>query len=307
MSKNKNSLVIDFFDRSKNLDINNSDYRKKILDFFIQSILDDEGARDETSFSIFSKDNVITVQLISKDRGIICGVDEIELLLNHFGFEYKFYKKEGEKITHGEQLLSIKGDAYQVLLIERTLINVLSRMSGIASLTNQFVIDVCGKVKILGTRKTIWNLLDKKAISIGGGLTHRINLNDNILIKDNHLAAIGGDIKLALEKSSQNKHVDCIEIEVDNRQDALTAAKFIVNANNDKKYAIMLDNMRPKEIKSVIQEINLLGLDNILFEASGGINLENIKDYIDTGVDAISLGCLTHSPRSLDFSLKVVK
>ncbi|MBL7058634.1 carboxylating nicotinate-nucleotide diphosphorylase [Patescibacteria group bacterium] len=307
-SKKNNSLILEFFDRKDRLTIKNKNYKKNILDFFIKSIKYDEGERDETSFSIFSKNKTISAQLISKDQGILCGLEEIKLLLDHFDLQYKFHKKEGDKVMDGERLLDIDGIAYKVLLIERTLINVLSRMSGIASLTRQFVSKVDGKIKILGTRKTIWNLLDKKAISQGGGLTHRINLDDFILIKDNHLAAVDGDIELALEKSSLNKNIDFIEIEVDKKKDAITAAQFILSINNNKKYAIMFDNMKSESIKNIIKEIGSLSPKKIiLFEASGGINSNNIKSYINTGVDAVSLGCLTHSVRSLDFSLKVIK
>ena len=229
------------------------------------------------------------------------------MLLDNFKLQTKFHKKEKAKIKKGDKLLTIKGNAYTIFLIERTLINVLSRMSGIASLTRQFTSRVNNKIHILGTRKTIWNLLDKKAIAQGGGLTHRINLADNILIKDTHLAAMDNNIQLALEKASQNKNIDFIEIEVDNKKDAITAAKTIFNLDNNKKYAIMFDNIRAQLIKQTIQEINLLNNQKtILFEASGGINLKNIKNYLNIGVDAVSLGCLTHSPRSLDFSLKVI-
>ena len=307
-TENKDKLVLSFFDRSKSLSAKNKVYKTTILDFFLKSIEIDEGKRDETSFSVLPVNHTISAQLISKDQGVIAGVDEIKLLLNHFKLQHKFYKKDGDKVIKGERLLNIKGNAYNILLIERTLINVLARMSGVASVTTQFVTQVNNKIKILGTRKTIWNLLDKKAISIGSGLTHRINLNDNILIKDNHLAAINNDIELALKKSSQNKNIKFIEIEVDNIKDAILATQVILNLNTNKKYAIMFDNMQPRSIEKVINEINLLTKNKktILFEASGGINIKNIKSYINTGVDAVSLGCLTHSVRSLDLSLKVV-
>ncbi len=304
---NRDSLILEFFNRQDSLDISNYKYKTSIFNFFADSVNNDEGQRDETSFSIFNSDKIISAELVSKDDGIICGLDEVKIFLDYFSIQYSFLKKDGDQIHSKDVLLKIKGNAYNVLLIERTLVNVLSRMSGIATLTNEFVSRVNGKIKILGTRKTIWNLLDKKAIFIGGGLTHRINLNDGILIKDNHLAATNGDIELALKKCCENQNANLIEIEVSNKKDALKAANVILGLNNDKKYAIMFDNMDHESIENIVKEINVLSHSKvILFEASGKINFNNILNYIDIGIDAVSLGCLTHSVKSLDFSLKVV-
>lgn len=305
---NRNFLILDFFDRKDKLEVKNKDYKSNILDFFIRSVKNDKGIRDETSVSIFNKNKQICAELVCKEKGFFCGRDEVRLFLDYFKLEYRIYKKDGEKILNGDKLLKIFGNARDILLIERTLINVIARMSGIATKTQKFVTCAKDKVKILGTRKTIWNLLDKKAISIGGGLTHRLNLSDGILIKDNHLAATNNNIEFVLSNCSKNKNIDFIEIEVNSTEKALRSVKKILDLNNEKKYAIMFDNMEPERIKKTIKKINkLVKINNksILFEASGGIDYNNILAYTNIGVDAVSFGCLTHSVKSLDFSLKV--
>lgn len=309
MTSKREKLVINFFDRSQELDLKNPAYKKEVLSFFLRLVKNDEQKRDETSFSLFGKNakKNIKAELKTREFGIVSGIAESNLFLGSLGLGCVFYKKEGEAIKPQEKILQIVGDPYKVMLSERTLINVLARMSAVAALTNQFVKKSKNKVKILGTRKTIWNLLDKKAISAGGGLTHRLNLSDAILIKDNHLAALGGDIELALKKAGQNKNIEKIEIEATSAKEALLAAQTISNLNKQKQYALMLDNMPPAKIKKTIAKIKTIkNSANILIEASGGINLANIQKYTSLGLDAVSIGALTNKACSLDFSLKVV-
>ncbi len=201
--------------------------------------------------------------------------------------------------------MEMEGDARTILSIERTVLNILMRMSGISTITRELV-DIVGNVDnrviVAGTRKTTPGLqfFEKEAIRLGGGDTHRFRLDDSVLIKDNHIAIVGS-VKKAVEKAK--KYVSFtkkIEIEVESIDDALEAA--ISGAD-----IVMLDNMNPSEVKNVVNAlINKNLREKILIEVSGGINPDNIADYAETGVDVISTGYITHSARSLDMSLEII-
>ena len=190
-----------------------------------------------------------------------------------------------------------------ILLIERTALNLLMRMSGVASAANHYVNLVNDKIIIAGTRKTqpAIGKFDKYALKIGGADTHRFNLDDMVLIKDNHIAVAGTPLE-ALKKAQNNVSFSKkIEIEVETLEDAVNCVKHGADI-------VMLDNMDKNQVSDVLNELENQGIrDNSLIEVSGGINEDNILDYVDLGVDIISLGALTHSSRSLDFSLKIKK
>jgi len=202
-------------------------------------------------------------------------------------------------------ILEIQGSARDILILERTTLNILMRMSGIASTTSKIVKKVNessnSKIIIAGTRKTSPALqnFDKKAIAIGGGDTHRFRLDDMVLIKDNHIAIAGSISKaIALVKDSVS-FTKKIEIEVENLEDAILASELGVDI-------LMLDNMSPSEIKKVVAILTEKNLrNNVLIEVSGGINPDNILNYVNLGIDIISLGFLTHSIDSLDISLDI--
>ena len=223
-------------------------------------------------------------------------------------------KKDGASVKKGEVILEITGNARDILGYERTLLNILQRMCGIATATFNVKKLVKGRCSIAATRKTLLHLIDKKAVSIGKGLTHRLDLSDFILIKDNHLAVLGNNIRMAIELSDRNSKTKHIEIEVKNKKEALEAARAIKKIKSKKLFAIMFDNMEPSMIKTTIIKINniLKNKNNdkknkriILFEASGGINPKNIAEYSKTGVDVVSLGFLTHSVKAFDMSLDI--
>ena len=209
---------------------------------------------------------------------------------------------DGDEIKHGDKLLEFKGDAKTILLLERTVLNLLMRMSGVATKTHNIVTkvhEVNPNIKVAGTRKTSPALqkFDKQAIIIGGGDSHRNGLDDMVLIKDNHIAIVGGvfeALRLAKKNVSFSKK---IEIEVENVDDAVIAASNGADI-------VMFDNMSPMEASKTLDVLNDKNLrDNILIELSGGITEENILDYAYLDVDVISLGALTHSTYSLNFSL----
>ena len=212
---------------------------------------------------------------------------------------------DGEKIKNKQVLLQISGDAQTILSVERTMLNLLSRMSGIATKTRTLAekLEKANvKAKIAATRKSVPGLLyfDKKAVVIGSGDPHRLHLDDMVLIKDNHLAIVGSveeAVKRAKAYASFSKK---IEVEVTDVEDALKAA----NAGAD---IVMLDNFSPKQAKTAGEALRKAGFSKVLLEVSGGITGENLLDYAQANVDVISMGELTHSVKALDISLEIVK
>lgn len=265
-------------------------------------LAEDEGFGDITSNSIIDQDKIITSTIISKENGIFAGFNVIKEILEENAIEIISFKKDGSEIANGDVLLKIKGNARKILLLERTVLNILMRMSGVATYTRKVVDIVDSRCIVAGTRKTSPGIskFDKIAISIGGGDTHRFCLDDMVLIKDNHIAIVGTPLE-ALKKAKANVSFSKkIEIEVESLNDAIECAKFGADI-------VMLDNMNIKEIKEVLDELEKLNIrKNVLIEVSGGINLENIGEYANLDIDIISLGALTHTSPSLNFSLNVI-
>lgn len=276
-------------------------FLKKIIEYILE---EDEGFGDITSNAVIDKQALAIAQIISKDDGILAGIEIIKDLLVSKNIEIISSLNDGDKISKGDLLLEVKGNARTILLLERTLLNVLMRMSGVATAaykTVELVRDY--DVRIAGTRKTSPAIakLDKLALRIGGADTHRFTLDDMILIKDNHIALVGSPLdalKLAQANSSFSKK---IEIEVETLEDAIQC----IQAKAD---IVMLDNMGIDEVKNVLAELDKLNIrNNSLIEISGGITPENVVDYAKLGVDIISLGDFTHSTSSLNFSLNINK
>ncbi|MDR1818663.1 MAG: carboxylating nicotinate-nucleotide diphosphorylase [Methanobrevibacter sp.] len=271
---------------------------KEIIKYVIE---EDIGFEDITTNSLINKDEVVRSTIISKENGIIAGVEIAKDIFYYYGLNVIALKKDGDKVLDKDIIMEIEGDARLILKLERTVLNILMRMSGIATITNQLIKKTNKKIIIAGTRKTLPGLgfIDKEAIKIGGGDSHRFSLDDLVLIKDNHIAIVGSlekAIKLAKEKNSFTKK---IEVEVGNWEDGLKAAKLGVDI-------IMLDNMTIPEINktiAILKEENLR--DKVIVEVSGGVNPENISSYGETDVDVISLGFITHSVKSLDLSLNI--
>ena len=301
----RQKLVLEFWDRSGELRVNNVAYKnfiKKLFDLLLKSDINGE---DITTNSLIKKKSIYA-HIIAKEDGVIAGLEEFRFL--NKGFKLSILKKDGDKIKKGDIIAEINGSNKKMLSMERTSLNLLQRMSGIATLTNSLNKKLRHKIKIAATRKTLWGLLDKKAVSVGGGLTHRLSLNDGVIIKDNHLKIIGYDFKKAIN-SVKNKS-RYIEIEVENAKRALNAAKVIKNivikSKNRNSFVIMLDKIKPGEIKSVIKELKIQNLYKyMMLEASGNITSKNIKEYSYCGVDVISMGSITNSSKVLDMSLKV--
>ncbi|AEC51448.1 nicotinate-nucleotide pyrophosphorylase [Pyrococcus sp. NA2] len=272
------------------------------LDYLLRFVWEDSPYGDVTSEAIIPKDMEARAIIIAKQDGIIAGVEEAELLFRHFGVNVNVRKRDGERVSKGDVIMELKGNARAILLVERTALNIMGRMSGIATETRKLVEKVRRinpKVRIAGTRKSLLRLIDKKAIFIGGGEMHRFSLSDAILIKDNHLALV--PLEEAIRRAKEFSIYKVVEVEVESLEDAIKAAK----AGAD---VIMLDNMEPEEIRRTVEELKRLGLrDRVKIEVSGGITPENIEEYAKLDIDVISLGYLTHSVKNFDVSLEIVK
>jgi nicotinate-nucleotide pyrophosphorylase (carboxylating) len=259
-------------------------------------LAEDIGKGDITSALLDKKR--ITVTIISRENAIVAGVQYAKEVFKIKGCSVKVLKKDGTKIKPNQTIMSITGDAGKILTCERTALNLLTRMSGIATQTNQIVKKIPSKTKIYATRKTAPGLryFDKEAVEIGGGKKHRLRLDEMVMIKDNHIAI--EDSLLSLIKKAKKKYRK-FEVEVENTQDAILAAK-------EGATIIMLDNFTPAQIKRTIQTLKDQKLrNNVLLEASGGINSKNIKKYGQTGVDIISVGSITNSVIGIDMSLEI--
>ena len=310
----KDKMVLEFWDRSEYLDMKNKTYRNSIKSLINEKLREDFYNKDITTNSLISKNQEIKAIIAAKQNGVIAGLEEISAFLKNNGIKIiKKNEKDGATVRKSIIILEIYGNARKILSYERALLNIMQRMSGIATLTNNTKKLIKNNCFISGTRKTLFPLIDKKAISIGGGLTHRLNLNDSVLIKDNHLRLLENNIEKALILATRNKKAKYIEIEVKNEKEALEAASAIKKIKSKKLFAIMFDNMEASIIKNTIKKINNYknyDYNNkkiILFEASGSINEKNILEYSKTGVDVISLGFLTHSVKAFDMSLYLAR
>lgn len=269
-------------------------------------VFNDLGFEDITTRALIPAGMQVKGQIISKEEGIVAGVKLAVEIFTEFGVETKIMKNDGEKIKKDQVIMELSGDPHNILSLERTVLNLMMRMSGIATLTSklvELVKNVNPDVIVAGTRKTTPGLqfFEKDAIRSGGGDTHRYRLDDGILIKDNHLALVGDVAEAVSRARKYASFTKKIEIEVENTDETLQAAR----AGAD---IIMLDNMTPEEVMNVLSALEKEKLrGNIIIEVSGGINSENIVDFAKTGVDVISTGYMTHSARSLDLSLELHK
>jgi len=269
--------------------------KKELLRFISEDI---QGG-DITSVLLPKKK--IKAKIISRQEGVLAGVKFAGDIFRLKGCNVKIIKKDGVKLKSNQIILQISGNARTVLSCERTALNLLSRMSGIATQTNFLVSKIRKinrKTKLYSTRKTAPGLrfFDKEAIMIGGGHKHRMSLNDMVMIKDNHLLVTNSMEDIIKNARKRHKHV---EVEVENQRDVVLAA-------NSGATIVMLDNFSPVQIKKTITELQKKKLRNkVKLEASGGINSKNITAYAKTGVDMISVGSITNSVKGLDLSLEV--
>lgn len=268
------------------------------------ALREDIGPGDYSTLSCVPENAKGTAQLIVKDEGILAGVELAQKIFHHFdpNLKMKTFIKDGTPVKFGEIAFTVEGSSRSILTTERLVLNFMQRMSGIATKTNSIVKIIEGtNCQLLDTRKTTPGIrfMEKWAVKIGGGGNHRFALYDMIMLKDNHVDYAGG-IKQAIESANtyiKENNLDLkIEIEVRNEDEL---RQVIETGNVDR---IMLDNFTPERIKAVLPTIP----SQYETEASGGITLETIRSFAETGVQFISVGALTHSAKSLDMSLKAV-
>ncbi len=264
------------------------------------SLAEDVGSGDITTNSIVPKNKIVEATIIAKESGVIAGLPLAELVFEVLDKKVKFISKvsDGKKVKKGTVIAKIKGPARAILTGERLALNFLQQLSGIATLTNQFVARVKGSgAKILDTRKTtpLWRGAEKYAVCCGGGVNHRLGLYDAVLIKDNHLDIAGGVEEAVARVKGQGSRRMAIEVECKKISQVKEAIDF-----GAKK--ILLDNMN---IKTLRQAVKLCKKAKVWTEASGGVNLKTVRSIAKTGVDSISVGALTHSAKAMDISLGI--
>jgi len=260
-------------------------------------IEEDIGFEDLSSALV--PDKTVRGKIISKEACVLAGLEEAASVFKYFGIRTSSKFRDGDKIQMGDTVLSISGSARGILKAERVALNIIGRMSGVATLTAKFV-EKAGGVKIAATRKTTpgFRRCEKKAVRTGGGDPHRFRLDDAVMIKDNHIRVMG--LGKAIKQAKKSSFIKKIEVEVEGTKDALRAAELGADI-------IMFDNMKTEEIKRAVRRLRERGLrKNVVLEASGGITIGNVGEYAKTGVDVISVGALTRDARWSDFSLEII-
>jgi len=309
----KKNLILKAYDRSDFLQLKNPIYLDRVRDFTEKCLVEDVGNGDITTEALLLGDNMVKAVVRAKSSGIIAGVEEAVWFYNNHNLEINAVKKDASPINKGDIILELEGNERDLLETERTGLNLLQRMSSIATLTHEMVEKIKGKnVQIVPPRKNHWGLLDKKACYLGGALTHRLGLWESILIKENHLESIinGGHdnyIDTALERAFRHEKAVFLEIEVEDINDCFKAAKKFKEYKKGKPCIIMLDNFTVEDSKKAVDLLRQENLwDHIIIESSGGIGPENITDYADTGVDVISMSYITYAQNICDLSQRII-
>ncbi len=282
------------------------DLNRSVIENAIRSFLaEDLGYGDITTNVLVDSERRGEGRVVCRENAVIAGIEEALVLLELAGCQGTTRAHDGDRVKAGTMILSARGPARALLSVERTLLNLLSHMSGVATSTAELVSiaskDSRTKVRIAGTRKTLPGLryFEKKAVELGGGDTHRLRLDDAVLIKDNHLA-VAGSITESVRKAKETvSFTKKIEVEVTTPNQAVEAAK----AGAD---IVLLDNMTPKEVQRSVALLNAENLrDQVLLEASGGMRKDNLASYVKTGVDVISVGAITNSAPAIDMSMEI--
>lgn len=321
---NKKALR-EYTHRAENfLTLGNITYKQWVFRYTFLELEKDLGIYgDITTKAIFVENERVSAVIVSKEDGVLCGVPEIRYFLVESDKDFKprlksdfridFKMEDGSRVSKGDVVMEISAGVQDLLAVERTVLNLLGRMSGVATFTRRIVDKVADgsfDVMIAPTRKTLWGLLDKRAILIGGGGTHRLSLSDAILVKDTHLDACGRNFADVIKKIvDSGDEMRFAAIEVENVEEVLLVSKRfcgMMDAGFDVVGVVMMDNMSAFDVAGAVAEVKKAGyFERILYEVSGGINEGNVLDYAGTGVDIISMGCLTNGVRSLDLSMKV--
>ena len=276
------------------------DIPPSVINTIYSAIEEDIGQGDVTTNLLIPEDNKSKAHFIAKGKFILAGIPfarEVFGILDPF-IAFKTLRSEGERVKAGEVIAEISGNTNVILKGERVSLNIIQRLSGIATLTGKYANEIKGlKAKIVDTRKTTpcMRFMEKYAVRVGGGYNHRSGLFDGILIKDNHIKT-SGSIKKAVREAKKGHHLLKIEVEVKNLKELKEAIESCADI-------VMLDNMSVHDMKEAVR----IAKGRVMLEASGNISLENVREVAETGVDLISVGALTHSAPAVDISLKIVK
>ncbi len=279
---------------------------KPLLTEKLKAFIDEDvGLGDVTTDVLLPKDIKAVAEVRAKEAGVLAGVEEVKTLFELLSLKVTHSLRDGEALNPSCVVMKVEGDARSILVAERTALNILMRMCGIATATRNLV-DKLHKAgchsRVAATRKTAPGLrfFDKKAVSVGGGDTHRLRLDDAVLIKDNHIAMVGSVQEAVLKARRATSFTKKVEVEVRSVDEAVEAVK----AGAD---IVMLDNMTSADVGEAVNTLKRLGLrGKALLEVSGGVTQDNIIEYSEKGVDIVSLGALTHSVKALDLSLEIV-
>lgn len=313
MGHPRQKLLKQAFFRGESLTLEDPFYLRWVQ-IFTEGLLEaDLGQGDLTVRALMSGKERGRAELIAKEAGVLAGLEEIVWFYTRHGLLVERLKADGESVRPGEAILRAEGDLQTLLALERTGLNLLQRMSGIATVTQHLQERIRQKsltTFVVATRKTPWGLLDKRAVHLGGGGTHRLGLWDAILIKNNHLSALASSeeeaVPLAVKRAwSHRGPAVFIEVEVTGLPGILAAARTFRELQNGQADPLpcvaMLDNVSPEDAGRIIIALKDQGLyDHVLLEASGRVSGETIEAYAAAGVDAISVGALTHSAKALD-------
>lgn len=272
------------------------------LDALIDLALsEDIGCGDATGDALIPLGATAKMEIVAREALVLCGQPVLERVLHRYGpmsLRFEWSVEEGQHVSAGRRMAVLHGLLSEMLLLERTLLNFLQRLSGVATLTRRFVDELEGtKARLVDTRKTLpgYRALDKYAARVGGASNHRSGLDGGILIKDNHLHAAGGVAAAIQRARSSASHALRIEVEVENLADLKCALENGADV-------VMLDNFTPQEIKEALSVVD----GRALIEASGGIVLDNLREYALTGVDLIAVGAITHSARAVDIAAEII-
>ena len=304
--------------RGASLTLDHPEYRDTVRALTEALLRDDLAPRDLTVAALGVSGGHSEAAILARDRGVVAGLAELAFLLQSHGVAASLEKRDGDAIRPGDLLLRAEGEEMQLLALERVGLNLIQRMSGIATAIRclqERTKRQCPATRVVGTRKTPWGLLDKRALHLGNGGTHRLGLGDAIVVKNNHLALLAAREEeaapIAIEKAwAFRKDSAFIEVEVRGEAAARAAAETFrrlqENAAEEYPCLLMLDNMTPDQTGAILDVLRRENLwDHVLIEASGGISESNVDAYAARGVDAISIGALTHSARALDICQRI--
>jgi nicotinate-nucleotide pyrophosphorylase (carboxylating) len=321
---NRPQITNELFNQKNRLTVSDAFYKSSVFKYtFLELERDLEEEGDITTDGLIKKDVKATARVYANENGFISGIEEVEYFVSKSdpvfrprlnALEIKKLIEDGDEFKKDDAILELKGYAKDILKSERTILNLLQHMSGItthAKKITDLIKNIENSPLIVPTRKTTWGLLDKKALTAAGCGTHRLNLSDAVLIKDNHLALFKNDIKKALFAFHPPvSNYKFFEIEIDDQGKITETSEIIYEMQKNKALpepaVIMLDNMDSETISASIEKLKSRDLySHILIEASGGINKKNIYEYAKTGADIISMGSLTQNIKPIDLSLEI--